>query len=323
MLDPEAGQCQPCASHCLECEHRPHWCTRCENNAGLALKLRRRVDEFAVATCAAVSPGCKTSERPAGEGADLDSEYSCTSCQPGEGLDEAHSIGVGRCAPCHESCSDCVKAGCPFSCLSCPSDAKDGLLMLDSATQTGTCKGDVVLIPRNESREECGDQISGAHFVAIKLGNKPGEDLGICRKFKSEPSLQCAPEDDSEEVPLRRVCTKLALQKVTKKTAQGRSLVVCRLRKDLTCQRESEAADSPDELSSELKGASQVPSERCEQQKSAECVAAISWSEAANTQSAHSIFVEASINTTSQAPGCASLGAEAAMAACQSSLLLF
>jgi len=276
----------------------------------------------------------------AGVDVELTAKSTCTSCHEGEGLELLHGHrDVGRCVPCHSSCADCHLGNDESSCLACK-EPDDILTILDAASQTGSCGATSCpgCITRAESATSC--PAEAPVFVAAELGATEAEDLGRCQGYTGDCTVSCVPDDDSEGTPARRVCTKHCYTKSVKRTKAGdKKILVCRMRKTVTCVREEiisgeSTSSTSSQLSTKALGESAVSTggsdgggeilERCNQEKEAECAAALDFSEAKNIQTAHTIMTEASLNTTASAPGCETIGDQAeTLQVCESNLVMF
>jgi hypothetical protein len=300
----EEPQCQPCKPECLDCAHRPHWCTKCDSTRGLAMALRGRrpAFSFTAATCLPVHASCRTSDvaaLPSGQtcaagpvDTELAAEYSCTSCHAGNGLEAGPdgSLSMGRCMPCHSTCQDCHRAHDDASCTAC--EAGKELTVLDSINMAGKCSAESC--PGCVTRAQAGSPTGTAKclpnevFVPGVLGATAPEDEGVCKAYADDCVVKCTPEEDgSALVPLRRSCVKFCLQKKIKKTASGQSkLVVCRVMKKMECNSvDLDAQDTAADIAADVaQGTEEV--ERCSEEKKAECVAVLPFTEAFNTMSA-------------------------------------
>jgi hypothetical protein len=191
-------------------------------------------------------------------------------------------------------------------------------------------------------------------FVPIKLGAAPPEDMGVCRNYADQCTTQCTPSDGTS-IPKRRVCTKFCHQKVPAESKVGKKmLLVCRMKKVVECTNDVASGESGNIAGSQ---GGEV-SEQCSHKSSAQCMAAMPFSAAANTLSASDIMELQEAYSTAQVGsdststdieyteestadsskesaaadvvddpvqyGCSSLGDTlAAVQACQSSLLMY
>jgi hypothetical protein len=301
-------QCQMCKEECLECHLRPHWCTKCDKTQGLAMAIRRYVPELGLtaATCLPVDPACKSSDMPAIEmpcedgspaQATIEPAHACTSCHEGKGiLPLSANAKTGKCVPCHGSCKDCYRGADSDSCTACHED--DSLSVTDPVHLAGRCGAQTCpgCISREEAAETCGAQ---REFVPLVLGNVLSNDTGVCRSYGDDCTVHCVPDEMTGAVPERRVCTKFCHQKVTKSSPTGeKKLVVCKVKKEVQCGN-STSGDVDAALADAASGQEEV--EQCQQQKSAECVTAVPFSEAANSMSATALMEFAEATLTIQA----------------------
>lgn len=314
------AQCQKCKPNCLECAHAPHWCTKCDTSIGLAMQVMGFAPKLnaTVATCKPVHKSCKTSNVPAGPGPGA--SYSCTSCYTGFGIHPLfRGASQGRCVPCHASCGNCHEGGNAASCTVCKGGKK--LTVLDSAHYAGQCGLPAGLIKRNNGCK------SGSTFVPVALGKAAKEDHGLCKELSFDCSAICVPGDDTTAAPGRRVCSKACHQKVYKKNKAGkRSIIVCAMAKSADCKSLAKVTPVAAKPARRLLAAPKVPSEKCTSQMSSQCVAAVPFTEAANTLSPCTLIDEQKRILTALAAagknatvGCATVGAEV----CESALLMF
>jgi hypothetical protein len=325
------AQCQKCASNCLSCAIRPHWCTSCDTTIGLALAIRGESARFktTAATCLPVHPTCKTSNVPKETQASipgplntaLTAAYSCTSCFSGYGISTLLNLGgkTGKCVKCHSSCKDCHRGGDPNSCTSC-AKTSDALTTRDGPNAAGSC-GTKACDGCVTRKATCA---AGSAFEPVQLAAKAEDDQGVCRKYTGDCSATCVPGDDAKSAPGRRVCSKHCHQKTVKTLAKGgkKQIVVCALRKVADCTK----ATGGRRLLQNANGAV-VPSESCKTTQSAQCVASIPFTESANSMSPCGVVAEQAVAVANGAKlvgasatmGCANIPNEV----CESSLIMF
>jgi len=343
-VDKELGQCQPCVDTCLECAVHPHWCTRCDASKGLAMAIRRVFGDTPAGTCAAVHETCATSMQPvtspdctapAGSPASvaLTSEFSCTSCHPGDGLNLLPgSSTTGRCEACDSKCLTCHLKGNAKSCTSCPEGHV--LHITDHVSSSGVCK-----LPAAEptcdgcvTRQEADCVQPLPLFIPTLLGDSEAADLGKCEAYSHECTVRCLPNMASFKpgtVPDRRVCSKHCLQKTTKTAGNETKIVVCQMKKDITCTKSGPSAkeESAAELATQLGDTAEEATEiqeQCKEAKEAICAAAMDFSMAHWVQDAKGIAEIATMASEDTAPGCAALGGmDAILDSCSELLMMF